>query len=151
MGRAFRNRSWIRLDADLRLYRSFPRTLDWRFSYRSILILCTIFAGIFCILQSFAKNTSQLLWFGVAFGLAVGGVIPTVNAIINLRTLRKDVGKIFGISGSISGAGFALGPIIGGVVASLFTVQTPFIFSGVLLLLAGISVASMKFLRPNIS
>ena len=123
-----------------------------KIGYKNILVFATIFAGLFCILQSFAQNTFQLLWYRVAFGLAVGGVIPTVNAIINLNTSREDVGKTFGTSSSISAAGSALGPIIGGTVASLFTIQTPFIFSGVLLLIVGISIFSVtKFSRPNIS
>ena len=123
-----------------------------KFGYKNILVFATIFAGLFCILQSFAQSAFQLLWYRVAFGLAVGGVIPTVNAIINLNTSREDVGKTFGTSSSISAAGSALGPIIGGTVAGLFTIQTPFIFSGVLLLIVGISIFSvMKFSRANSS
>jgi len=123
-----------------------------KLDYKKILIFSVIFAGIFCIFQSFARNIGQLLWYRVAFGLAIGGVIPTVNAMINLNTPRKDVGKTFGISASISAAGAALGPIIGGVLASLFTIQVPFIFSGVLLLIVGMSAAFLtKFSRANTS
>ncbi len=123
-----------------------------KIGYKNILVFATIFAGLFCILQSLAQNTFQLLWYRVAFGLAVGGVIPTVNAMINLNTSRNDVGKTFGTSSSISAAGSTLGPIIGGTIASLFTIQTPFIFSGILLLIVGISIFLLtKFPRSNIS
>ena len=123
-----------------------------KIGYKNILVFATIFAGLFCILQSLAQNTFQLLWYRVAFGLAVGGVIPTVNATINLNTSRNDVGKTFGTSSSISAAGSTLGPIIGGTIASLFTIQTPFIFSGILLLIVGISIFLLtKFPRSNIS
>ncbi len=123
-----------------------------KFGYRNILILCTIFAGIFCILQSCAQNTIQLLWYRVAFGLAVGGVIPTINAIINLGTSQKEVGRRFGISSSVSAMGSALGPLIGGTVASVFAIQTPFLFSGILFLAVGMSIIfMMKFSRADIS
>ncbi len=123
-----------------------------KIGYKNILVFATVFAGLFCILQSFAQSAFQLLWYRVAFGLAVGGLIPTVNAIIILNTSREDVGKTFGTSSSISAAGSALGPIIGGTVASLFTIQTPFIFSGVLLLIVGISIFFVtKFSRANTS
>jgi len=109
-----------------------------KFGYKNILITLLICSGIFLILQAFSKNTSQLLWLRIFFSLFIGGIGPVLNSIIHQRVSKEDVGKTFGIAGSISALGGAMGPIIGGTIASLFSINIPFIFSGILLILIGV-------------
>lgn len=109
-----------------------------KFGYKNILIILLVCSGIFSILQAFSKNTSQLLWFRIFFSLFIGGIIPLLNSIIHQRVLKEEVGKTFGIAGSISSIGAAMGPIIGGTMASLFSINIPFVFSGILLISIGV-------------
>ncbi len=94
--------------------------------------------GILTILASLVKTTGQLLFLRVCSGLAAGGIIPTINTHINLGTKRKELGKSFGIAGGISSLGAGVGPMIGGAVASIYSIETTFIFSGILILLTGL-------------
>jgi DHA1 family multidrug resistance protein-like MFS transporter len=103
-------------------------------------------AGIFTILCAFAKNPAQLLVIRIAFGLAAGGVIPLINAGIHLATKKSEIGKNFGVAGSISALGAGFGPAFGGALISTFSLAFTFLTSGMLLLLTG---ALCLFIEKN--
>jgi len=107
-------------------------------AYKNILISSMLLTGIFCILQPFSKTTFQLLWVRLGYGLMAGGIIPLIHTIIGSISSKEKIGKRFGIAGSISALGIAIGPLTGGTVASLFTVKIPFFIGGIGLLFTAI-------------
>ncbi len=107
-------------------------------AYKKIIIPAMLLSGVFYILQSFSKDVVQLLWFRIGYGLMVGGIIPLINTIIYSITSRETIGKNFGIAGSISALGMAIGPLTGGIIASVFTIKTPFLLGGIGLLATGV-------------
>ncbi|MCD6218853.1 MFS transporter, partial [Candidatus Calescamantes bacterium] len=107
-------------------------------AYKNILISSMLLTGIFCILQPFSKTTFQLLWVRLGYGLMAGGIITLTYTIIGSITSKEKIGKRFGIAGSISALGIAIGPLTGGTIASIFTVKIPFFIGGIGLLFTAI-------------
>ncbi len=106
--------------------------------HRVILGTMLSITGILTMIACLAKNPGQLMSIRILAGLAAGGIITTINTHINLRTKRKQLGRNFGVAGGISSLGAGIGPIIGGALASIYSIETTFIFSGILLFLTGL-------------
>ncbi|MCX7705743.1 MAG: MFS transporter, partial [bacterium] len=106
--------------------------------HRVLLGIMLFLSGVITILSSLSKTTAQLLFLRIASGFAAGGIIPTINTHINLETKRSQLGRNFGVAGGISSLGAGIGPMIGGAIASVYSIETTFIFSGILILLTGL-------------
>jgi len=72
---------------------------------------------------------------------AIGGVMPSLYAIIRRITPEQDIGKAFGLTAFIGSAAWCIGPLAGGYI-SLLTGKpgkpyyvAPFILCGVSLIL----------------
>lgn len=113
-------------------------SLSERKDHRILLGLMLSITGILTMLASLVKTTSQLMFLRICAGLSAGGIIPAINTHINLGTKRKELGKNFGVAGGISSLGAGVGPMIGGAIASIYSIEATFIFSGVLILLTGL-------------
>ena len=90
-----------------------------RWGQKRMLVLCTLLAGLFSLPFVLAQSIGQLYVLRFIFGLAVGGVMPSLFAIIRRITPEQDIGKAFGVIGFISCAAFFFGPLGGGYVAVL--------------------------------
>jgi len=112
-----------------------------RIGHKKVLVACTLSSGIFCIPQAIARSVGQLLGIRALFGLAAGGTGPTVNAIIGKIAPRDSLGRAYGLTMSVGALGGALGPLIGGLVASSLGLRPPFIIMGVALIVVSIVVA----------
>ena len=108
-----------------------------KFGYQNILTGMLIGAGIFAAAQFLSRTTCSLSVTRIAFGFFIGGICPLLYSVIHQRTEKQDSGKIFGIAGSMTSLGAGTGPIIGGVFASLFSIQTPFMLCAIIFLLLG--------------
>jgi len=69
-----------------------------------------------------------------------GAIIPIANTIIGLSTPSHDRGKVFGFANSTTYLGNVLGPISGGFIMTTFSLPAVFVFTGGLLLLAGLAL-----------
>lgn len=106
--------------------------------HRFLLLVMLSISGIITMLCSLVKTTSQLMFLRICSGLAAGGIIPTINTHINLETRKKELGRNFGVAGGISSLGAGIGPMIGGAIASVSSIEATFIFSGILIFLTGL-------------
>jgi DHA1 family multidrug resistance protein-like MFS transporter len=112
-----------------------------QWGHKRMLVLCTLMAGIFSLPYYFVKSIPQLYLLRMIFGLAAGGVMPSLYAIIRRITPERDMGKAFGITAFIANAAFCFGPLAGGYI-SLLTGKpdkpyyvAPFLLCGVALIL----------------
>ena len=105
---------------------------------RILLTAMLSITGILTVLACFCKTTNQLMFLRVATGLSAGGIITTINTHIHLGTKQKSLGKNFGIAGGISSLGAGIGPMIGGAIASIYSIEFTFVFSGILIILTGL-------------
>lgn len=108
---------------------------------KKILVVCTLFSGLFCLPQAIAQSVGQLFGLRAAFGLAAGGTGPTINALVGKMMPRSSYGRAYGLTSSVSCLGGALGPLLGGIMASSLGLRMPFVITGSLLVLISAVVA----------
>jgi len=109
--------------------------------HKTILVMATLFAGIFTLPQAFANSVGQLFALRVLFGLAAGAIMPSVNAIVRSVTSEHNLGKAYGITSSANCLGMAFGPIAGGYIAAGMGLSAPFLLTGILLIFTSALVA----------
>ena len=93
----------------------------------------------------------QALWqlFGlrVGWGLISGGASPAMNAMIGSNVSSDMYGRAFGLTTSAMCLGFALGPLTGGLMASVVGLRWPFVVMGVLQLASAVLI--WRWVRPR--
>lgn len=109
-----------------------------KIGYKRVLVACALFAGLLCIPQALSRSIPDLLFSRLIFGLALGGITPTINALVCAIVPCESYGKAFGITASVTCAGWAAGPITGGETASRFGYEFPFLLTGALFIAAAI-------------
>jgi len=100
---------------------------SFRIGYRRTLLLCLLGAGCFVVPQAFSTTPVFLLVFRVLGGICIGGTMPSINAMIAIRTDQDKRGSIYGISSSFNAGGSALGPAIGSIIAVAFGYAATFL------------------------
>jgi MFS family permease len=108
-----------------------------------ILTICLIGAACSLIPQAFVHTVWQLLLVRLIMGIFMGGLLPSVNALIRHYTPDGMESRAFGFNASTLALGNMLGSLIGGFVAVYIGIEGIFIISG-LLLLANTLWARMK-------
>lgn len=109
-----------------------------RIGHRKVVVLSAIAAGILYFPQSAVTNGWQLLVLQALVGVALGGVIPTISALLAQYTEMGEEGAVYGMDNSINAAGRAVAPMIGSGVALWFGLRATFVATGFLFLLMGI-------------
>ncbi len=115
--------------------------------HKRMLVLCTALAGLAVLPQAFARNVWELAGLQVVFGLAVAGMMPSVNAIVTNMIAPQNLGKAFGVTSSVRCLGMTLGPLTGGYLAIHTGLRGPFVVTGVLLLVTTLLV--LWKIRPH--
>ena len=85
-----------------------------RIGYRSVLIVSILAAGFIYLPQSMVTEGWQLLALQGLTGIAVGGIIPSISALLANFTQPGQEGAVYGLDSSINAAGRAVAPLIGG-------------------------------------
>jgi DHA1 family multidrug resistance protein-like MFS transporter len=107
-----------------------------RWGYRRILILSAgALAGLYA-LQGFVTAGWQLLVLQALVGIAIGGVIPIISALLSNYVKVGGEGAAFGLDNSINAAGRSAAPLLGAVVATAWGYPATFIATGLVFLLA---------------
>jgi len=109
-----------------------------RVGHRRILLVSTALAGLLTFPQAMARAVWQLLAMRVGYGLAAGGMGPTVNALAASLVPRASLGSIYGLTAAASSLGAALGPSIGGAAAAWAGLRAPFFLMGAMLVLLAV-------------
>jgi len=107
---------------------------------KPLLTISLLGTGLFFLLHAFITTTTQLILLRVGLGLFYGAIIPIANTIIGLSTPSEHRGKVFGMANSTTHLGNVLGPSSGSFIMITFGLPAVFIFTGGLLLLAGLAL-----------
>lgn len=99
--------------------------LSDRFGRRPILFICLLGSAVGYLLFGLG-GTLWMLFLGRIIDGLTGGNFSVLFAYIADITEPEDRGKYFGILGGVSGAGFMIGPAIGGLLATV-NYSAPFI------------------------
>ncbi|CCQ92381.1 Major facilitator superfamily MFS_1 [[Clostridium] ultunense Esp] len=100
-----------------------------------VLFYSLVAAVLFTLPHAFVTSIWQLILFRFLFGLSVGGLMPSVNALIRHFSPEGMESRTFGYANSATFIGNMAGPILGGWVADQFGAASVFIMATVVLLL----------------
>jgi len=115
-----------------------------------LLTISLLGTGLFFLSHAFVTNTTQLILLRVGLGLFYGAIIPIANTMIGLSTPSEHRGKVFGVANSTTYLGNVIGPTSGAFIMITFSMPAVFIFTGGLLLLAGLALpVVMKKIKTN--
>ena len=128
---------WIGAMAALYALASFAG--QWVFGKRSDVVgrrtLLMLGAGITAIATAlFVLRVPAPFYLGfrVLQGIGAAAFLPAANAMVGDLVPDTQRGSAYGFLSSASMAGFALGPLIGGALSSLWGLAAPFVFGAVL-------------------
>jgi multidrug resistance protein len=121
--------------------------LSDQYGRRPLLIISLFGTGVSLIMFGLAQTVWQLFLARIIDGIT-GGNISVAQAVIADTTKGPERAKAFGMLGASFGFGFLLGPAIGGFLSSQFGLSAPFIFAGVLGILA--SILGYFFLQESL-
>ena len=110
---------------------------------KSILIFSLVAAGLISIPQAFANNLLVLFIERCLFGLAFGGILPSVHIIVSRIIPKEKVGGAYGLTASVICLGIGTGPLVGGYMASIMGLRAPFAALGILALIIAVFISKM--------
>lgn len=118
-----------------------------RVGHRRVLVTCTFLAAVLYVPQFFAQNVGQLLVFQMVVGLATGGLLTSVSALLAQLSPEGRQGLVYGLdSSAVSMANF-VGPLFGAGVAAWLGVRWVFLWTAGLL---GVSALMVTWLLARI-
>ena len=86
-------------------------------------------AAIILIPMLWLTNTSQLVIGRFCFGLTDAAIIPAYQTLMTQLTNKNEFGQIFSYSQSFQAFGNVIGPVLGGVLASVCGFRSIFILT----------------------
>jgi len=108
--------------------------LSDRVGAQKILFVSLIGAGIMFIPQALVSTVWQLFVARFFLGVFLGGLLPTVNALIGKYTPSGMESRSFSFNSSALAFGNMIGPVFGGAASGLLGIKGIFIFTTVMLI-----------------
>ncbi len=112
-----------------------------RVGHRRILMITTLLAALLYLPQSLVTRGWQLLVFQALVGVAMGGIIPAISALLARYTQAGEEGAVYGLDNSINSGARAVAPLLGAAVAVWFGLRATFAATALILLGAGLLAA----------
>ncbi|MFK3971262.1 MFS transporter [Pseudomonas sp. NPDC087358] len=116
-----------------------------RIGHWKVVTGCLGVAAVLLIPQAFVSNEWQLVGLRFLMGIALGGLLPCIAAIIRHSVPDIVAGRMLGYSTSSQYVGQVLGPLTGGFLGGHFGM--PIVFIVTCVLMAGCALA-MLLMRP---
>jgi DHA1 family multidrug resistance protein-like MFS transporter len=118
-----------------------------RWGHRQALAACVLLAAVAYLPQIFVMQPLHLALCQFVSGLAVGGAVAVLTALLARLTPAGREGLIFGLDASAVSASNAMGPLAGATAAAAFGLRAPFIV-GIAAFGAG-ALAVIGWVRDN--
>lgn len=112
-----------------------------KIGHRRVLIGSALLAGLLYLPQSRVTSAWQLLLLQALTGAVVGGIVPSISALLARYTRSDQAGSVYGLENSISAASRAVAPFMGSVVVMLFGLRSAFVAAGAVYLLVALFTA----------
>ncbi|WP_040676422.1 MFS transporter [Paenibacillus sanguinis] len=106
-----------------------------RIGAHRVLTFCLVGAACTLIPQAFVQSVWQLITVRFMLGIFMGGLLPSVNALIRHYTPDGMESRAFGFNSSTLALGNMLGSLIGGFLSGYIGIEGLFIISGSLLII----------------
>lgn len=98
-----------------------------------LLLFSAPFSALAYGLMTFTTTSWQLVGLYALAGIALGGVVPTVAALMGTTQPKNRMGSVYGLDNSTNAAGRMVAPLLGALIVSLFALRSVFILAAVLL------------------
>jgi len=108
--------------------------LSDRLGYKKLLTISLFLTAFDILLHGAAQDITHLVALRVIYGLAAGGILPTMNALVGRLIPQENYGKAYGLASSMTCLGMAAGPFFGGILASRWGYRWPFVFVGAMMI-----------------
>jgi MFS transporter, DHA1 family, multidrug resistance protein len=109
--------------------------LSDRIGQRRILIVCGLSAAGLYLAHSLVTQAWQLLALQALVGIALGGIIPAISALLARLTPVDQAGAVYGLDNSIDAAGRSIAPLIGPLVAMAAGMRATFVVAAAMYLI----------------
>jgi MFS family permease len=117
-----------------------------RVGHWKVVMICLASAAVLLIPQAFVSNAWQLVVLRFLMGIALGGLLPCIAAIIRHSVPDSVAGRMLGYSTSSQYVGQVLGPLTGGYLGGHFGMPVVFIVTCVLM---AACAGGMLMFRPS--
>ena len=94
-----------------------------RVGQRRILIVCTLIASLLYFPQSMVTAPWQILVLQALVGIALGGIIPAISALLSRLTKPGEEGAVYGLDNSINAGARSVAPLLGAAIAATLAVK----------------------------
>lgn len=112
-----------------------------RVGHRRVLIISAFAAAALYLPQSLVTAGWQLLILQALVGVALGGIIPTISALLARYSRPGEEGAVYGLDNSINAGSRAAAPLLGAAVGFWFGLRATFVATALLFLVAGLLAA----------
>ncbi|MCY0881095.1 MAG: MFS transporter, partial [Firmicutes bacterium] len=106
-----------------------------RWKAENVLLLSLIVAAVLYLPQAFVHAVWELIALRFVLGLAVGGLRSPTQSLIRQFTPSALQGRAFGFNSSFLFAGNLVGPLLGGLISSIWGIRSIFFITSAILLL----------------
>src|SRR5690606_10650658 len=90
-----------------------------RIGHKRVLVASSIATAVFYVPMFFVTGVWQLIALNVLVGFAVGGVLPSLSALLARFTDPAMSGSVYGLDNSVGAASRAAAPLLAGLVITL--------------------------------
>jgi DHA1 family multidrug resistance protein-like MFS transporter len=119
-----------------------------RIGHQKIILGCSLITALLYFPQSAVTAGWQLLLLQALVGFGIGGILPSISAILARCAQAGQEGAVYGLDHSTTSAARTLAPMLGAAVATLINLRSTFIATGLLYFL--VAWVAFRFL-PRIS
>ncbi len=105
---------------------------------KPFIVVGTFFYGVFTLMYNIVGSILGLLIIRCVTGFFSAFVTPIAGSYVANLAPKERLGEYMGIFNASINLGFAIGPFIGGFLADMYGIQTPFYICGFLAILASI-------------
>lgn len=112
-----------------------------RIGHRRILVASSLISCILYLIQSGISEGWHLLAMQAMAGVFLGGILPSITALLAQYTESGEEGAVYGLDNAISSGARMVAPMIGVAIAAYCGLRSVFLSAALLYLLAAILAA----------
>jgi DHA1 family multidrug resistance protein-like MFS transporter len=117
-----------------------------RIGHKRILVWSALAAALGYLPMALVTHPWQLLFLNAVVGVAIGGVMPSISALLTGYSSGGRMGSAFGLDNSVMAASRAVAPLVGVGVANVFGYRSAFLAGSAFYLLT-LVVAAVRLPR----
>lgn len=119
-----------------------------RIGHGRVIFWCGVAATLSYLPQAWVTDVWQLLALQALAGGSVGGLIPSLSALLARNSQSGDEGCVYGIDNSVTSVGRTLAPLLGAACAVWFSLRAAFLATGFLFVAVTV-LAALTLGRPG--